>query len=252
MHEMHRPGHLTMNNQDRTGDRQADSLADGRWMTFAELSQSRGISKTSAMKLVSQHGLRRQKNNKGQVRALVPVAWVRAEDTKEPNSAADMSRAIRAFDSAIATLREQLVRETGRTEAAERARTALTVRLAQAEAGQAAERSRAAAEREARTRAEAEAEALRVQLDQARAEAQQAIQAAEAEAARLRQATELAVQEAKALWEAEAARANREAANRPAVASRIDEVQLRRLQGAEQARRSRSRLQRLRAAWSGE
>ncbi|MEA2727140.1 MAG: hypothetical protein QOF70_1615 [Acetobacteraceae bacterium] len=135
-----------MNNQDRTGDRQADSLADGRWMTFAELSQSRGISKTSAMKLVSQHGLRRQKNNKGQVRALVPVAWVRAEDTKEPNSAADMSRAIRAFDSAIATLREQLVRETGRTEAAERARTALTVRLAQAEAGQAAERSRAAAE----------------------------------------------------------------------------------------------------------
>jgi hypothetical protein len=47
-----------MNNQDRTGDRQADSLADGRWMTFAELSQSRGISKTSAMKLVSQHGLR--------------------------------------------------------------------------------------------------------------------------------------------------------------------------------------------------
>jgi hypothetical protein len=148
-----------MNNQDRTGDRQADSLADGRWMTFAELSQSRGISKTSAMKLVSQHGLRRQKNNKGQVRALVPVAWVRAEDTKEPNSAADMSRAIRAFDSAIATLREQLVRETGRTEAAERARTALTVRLAQAEAGQAAERSRAAAEREARTRAEAEAEA---------------------------------------------------------------------------------------------
>jgi hypothetical protein len=190
-----------MNNQDRTGDRQADSLADGRWMTFAELSQSRGISKTSAMKLVSQHGLRRQKNNKGEVRALVPVAWVRAEDTKEPNSAADMSRAIRAFDSAIATLREQLVRETGRTEAAERARTALTVRLAQAEAGQAAERSRAAAEREARTRAEAEAEALRVQLDQARAEAQQAIQAAEAEAARLRQATELAVQEAKALWE---------------------------------------------------
>src|SRR5208337_3347318 len=176
LHEMHKSGHHTMNNQDRTGDRQADSMADGRWMTFAELSQSRGISKTSAMKLVSRHGWRRQKNNKGHVRALVPVAWVgvAADDTREPNTAADMSRAIRAFDSAIATLREQLVRETGRTEAAERARTALTVQLAQAEAGRAAERYRAEADREARTRAEAEAVALRAQLDQARAEAQRA------------------------------------------------------------------------------
>jgi hypothetical protein len=239
-----------MKNQDRTGDRLTDSLADGRWMTFAELSQSRGISKTSAMRLVSRHGWRRQKNNKGQVRALVPVGWVAADDTKEPNSTADMSRAIRAFDAAIATLREQLVRETGRTEAAERARTALTVQLAQAEAGRTAERFRAEAEKEARTQAEAEVEALRAQLDQARAEAKQATQA---EAARLRQATELAVQESKALWEAEAARAAREeAANRPTVASRIDEVQLRRLQEAERARRSRSRLQRLRAAWSAE
>jgi hypothetical protein len=229
-----------MNNQ---GNSQADSTVDGRWLTFAELGQSRGISKTSAMKLVSRHGWRRQKNNKGQIRALVPLAWVGGDDAREPNNTADMSRAIRAFDSAIATLREQLVRETGRTEAAERARTALMVQLAQAEAGRAAEC----------LRAEAEVEALRAQLDQVQAEAQQATQAAEAEAARLQQATELAVQEAKAMWEAEAAHAAREeAVNRPTVASRIDEVQLRRLQEAERARRSRSRLQRLRAAWWAE
>jgi hypothetical protein len=36
-----------------------------------------------------------------------------------------------------------------------------------------------------------------------------------------------------------------------AVASRIDEVQLRRLQEAEQARKARGRLARLRAAWRG-
>jgi hypothetical protein len=99
------------------------------------------------MKLVSRHGWRRQKNNKGQVRALVPVEWVAtewvaAEDTKEPNSTADMSRAIRPFDSAIATLRVQLVRETDRIETAERARTVLTVQLAQAEAGLLAARKR--------------------------------------------------------------------------------------------------------------
>ena len=52
------------------------------------------------------------------------------------------------------------MRETGRTEAAERARTALTVQLAQAEAGRAAERHLAEADREARARAEAEAMAL--------------------------------------------------------------------------------------------
>jgi hypothetical protein len=242
-----------MNNQGRTGDSQVDSTVDGRWLTFAELGQLRGISKTSAMKLVSRHGWRRQKNNKGQIRALVPLAWVAGDDAREPNSPADMSRAIRAFDSAIATLREQLVRETGRTEAAERARTAMTVQLAQAEAGRAAERLRAEAEKEARTRAEEEVEALRAQLDWAQAEAQQATQAAEAEAARLQQATELAVQKAKAMWEAEAAHAAKEeAVNRPTVASRIDEVQLRRLQEAERARRSRSRLQRLRAAWWAE
>jgi hypothetical protein len=249
---MHRREDHTMNYQDRTRNSQADIAEDGRWLTFAELSQLRGISKTAAMKLVSRHAWRRQKNNKGQVRVLVPLAWVADADTREPNSGADMSRAIRAFDSAIATLHQQLVRETGRTEAAERARTALTVQLAQAEAGRAVERSRAEADREALTRAEAEAVALRVQLDQARAEAQRATQAAEAEAARLRQATELAVQEAKVLWEAEAARAVREAENRSTVASRIDEVQLRRLQEAERARRSRSRLQRLRAAWWAE
>jgi hypothetical protein len=138
-----------MNNQGRTGDSQADSTVDGRWLTFAELGQLRGISKTAAMKLVSRHGWRRQKNNKGQIRALVPLAWVAGDDAREPNSTADMSRAIRAFDSAIATLREQLMRETGRTEAAERARTVMTVQLAQAEAGRAAECLRAEAEKKA-------------------------------------------------------------------------------------------------------
>jgi len=43
------------------------------------------------------------------------------------------------------------------------------------------------------------------------------------------------------------------AADRPAiVASRIDEVQLRRLQEAEQARKSLGRLARLWAAWRGD
>ncbi|MGD0105487.1 MAG: hypothetical protein ABSC06_15815 [Rhodopila sp.] len=64
------------------------------------------------------------------------------------------------------------------------------------------------------------------------------------------------MQEAAALREAAAARGalpDTVAADRPAiVASRIDEVQLRRLQEAEQARKSLGRLARLWAAWRGD
>jgi hypothetical protein len=77
-----------------------------------------------------------------------------------------------------------------------------------------------------------------------------------AEAARLRQAMEQAVREAEALRAAEVARAAAQAmepTDRPTmVASKIDEVQFRRLQEAEQARKSLGLLARLRAAWRGE
>jgi hypothetical protein len=77
-----------------------------------------------------------------------------------------------------------------------------------------------------------------------------------AEAAQLRQAMEQAVREAEALRAAEVARAAAQAmepTDRPAmVASKIDEVQFRRLQEAEQARKSLGLVVRLRAAWRGE
>ena len=50
-----------------------DAANDGRWMTFVELSQHRGISEPSARKLVRRHKWRRQAGNQGIVRILVPV-----------------------------------------------------------------------------------------------------------------------------------------------------------------------------------
>jgi hypothetical protein len=121
------------------------------------------------------------------------------------------------------------------------AETGLTVERA----GKAAIEAALAAALEAQTTAEAKA-----------TEAERAVQAAEAEAAQLRQAMEQAIQEAEALRAAEVARATAQAAepiNRSAtVASKIDEVQFRRLQEAEQARKSLPLLARLRAAWRGE
>jgi hypothetical protein len=115
-------------------------------------------------------------------------------------------------------------------------------------------------EQAARVATEAEAADLRLKMDQARADAQEAARAAEAEAAQLRQAVDQARTEAdqavEALRQAEVARAAAqatEAAERPAmVASRIDEVQLRRLQEAERVRKSLGRFARLRLAWRGE
>jgi membrane protein involved in colicin uptake len=108
--------------------------------------------------------------------------------------------------------------------------------------------------REATEEAEIEAEASR----QDRVESEAAIKAAEDEAAELRRRLQAEgaglrktleqLREAEATRVAEAARA----ADRPTmVASRIDEVRLRRLQEAEQVRKSLGRLARLKAAWRG-
>jgi hypothetical protein len=106
------------------------------------------------------------------------------------------------------------------TQTAKAMRKAELVRLAIQKAREAAEQMRA--------------EALQVALDQARTDAQEAVQIAEALRQEVARATE----------------AHKETVERPAmVASKIDEVQFRRLQEAEQARKSLGRLARLRAAW---
>jgi hypothetical protein len=95
----------------------------------------------------------------------------------------------------------------------------------------------------------AEAVQLRQAADQARAEAEQAIQAASAavaEAEQLRQTME------QVKVETEVTHAAAPVDRSAMVASRIDEVQFRRLQEAEQARKSLGLMARLKAAWWGE
>jgi hypothetical protein len=286
-----------------------DDGGDIRWLTYAELGQARGISTASATRLAFRRKWRRQGGNNRIVRVAVPADEANPQkDIIHDNMGirGDTERLISALEAAVSTLQKQLGRENARADAAETARDALYVQLAQAEPKTGAERDRAEAvqteqlkrvlreaearltagdqaqteAREALQAAEEEAallrqamEAVTTAADQARAdaaeaaaaaaarhaEAERAAQAAEAEAARLREAADLAtaraeqaIQEAKALREAEVARAA-EAVERPTmVASRIDEVQLRRLQEAEQARKSLGRLARLKAAWRGE
>jgi hypothetical protein len=173
----------------------ADTDADGRWLTYAELADIRGIDRQSARRLVSRQKWRRQKDNQNIVRVYVPTQGAAPLRPKQDMSAdmtavmtTDMSRIASAFEAAIGAL-------TARAEAAE---TRADLATARAEA------------------AHIEAAALRAQLADPRGTPGPAPD------------------------------------DRPAVASRIDEVQLRRLQEADQARKALRRLARLRLAWRGE
>ena len=53
-----------------------DDVGDGRWMTHMELAQAREISTASAIKLALRHGWRKQKDNRGTLRCYVPAEFV--------------------------------------------------------------------------------------------------------------------------------------------------------------------------------
>jgi len=193
-------------------DREPYGTADGgdsaRWMTFAELGAARGISKASAIKLIRRHGWRRQRDNQGHVRALVPLTWAEREGDGEPDSPAGsppdvspdagvVAGALAALKTAVMTLREQLDAANARAERAE-------TRADRAEASITGERQRADVLRDRLDAAKAQVAAAEAAAEQERAEAQVAQDAAEA------------------------------------------------LQRADDARRARGLLSRLRAAWRGE
>jgi hypothetical protein len=109
-----------------------DSPADnerGQWVTLAELAEFRRITKLSAARLVRRHRWRRQTDNQGRVRVLVPPDAIGARPDSPADSPADgpsvspadIFAVIRPLEAAIDTLREQLGRaEQGRE--AERSR----------------------------------------------------------------------------------------------------------------------------------
>ena len=97
-----------------------DDPPDGRWMTFAELARSRGISRDSAIALVRRKRWRRQRDNRGHTLALVPddgpelrrpIAASqddnRHDDTPDDRGAASFhARALAALEGALEALQE--------------------------------------------------------------------------------------------------------------------------------------------------
>jgi hypothetical protein len=60
-------------------DSTATAGNDGRWMTYAELADLRGISRKAAARLTLRHGWRRQPGNDGTTRVHVPDAMARRQ-----------------------------------------------------------------------------------------------------------------------------------------------------------------------------
>ncbi len=61
---------------DMRADNGADAEPGSRWITHRQLAEIRGISTASAIKLALRHGWRKQKDNRGTVRCLVPPEWI--------------------------------------------------------------------------------------------------------------------------------------------------------------------------------
>ena len=169
------------------GDREPDSTADGggaRWMSFAELGAARGISKASAIKLVRRHGWRRQRDNQGHVRALVPLTWAEGDRAGErdslPDSTPDNQPDTGLVAGALAALETAVLSLTERALAAER-------RADSAEAVIAGERARADRAETDRTDERLRADDLRdrlIKMQQQLADAHATLQEAEASDAR--------------------------------------------------------------------
>ena len=114
-----------------------DDAGTGRWMTYDELAEVRGIKRIGAVRLVQRYKWRRQAGNDGRARVLVPhdaLEKVRGTDAGidtgdgdagiDAGSAAGtgttlLSGSLAALEDAVAVLREQLDAVNARAERAE-------------------------------------------------------------------------------------------------------------------------------------
>jgi hypothetical protein len=202
-----------MHDQDSLRARSTDATTGGQWMTVAELAAMRGISKGSVTRLVQRGRWRRQSDDQGRVRVLVPHGAIEPAEGRLADQASN-GHHDRLAD-ASAALREQLEAAEQRAERAE-------ARAREAEQSRAATEAAARIEREHAAALIAQAKAAFAAERKARAAAEAVLQ----EASQVDRAVQIAMQ-------AEAA-------------------QLRQLRQAETARRALGRFGRLWAAWRGD
>jgi hypothetical protein len=138
-------------------------------MSYAELAEARRIATSSAIKLVLRRGWRRQKDNHGTMRALVPPEWAAPAPAR---NGASVAHAMQALEATIADLHE-------RADAAERAVETERLRADRAELARRAEYSRADLLRERIDALRCDLAVAVAELEAARRETYEAVQVAE-------------------------------------------------------------------------
>jgi chromosome segregation ATPase len=232
-----------------------DTTPVQHWFTYAEAAEQFGISSEAVRQVGLRRKWRRRRLNSdpyGKVQIEIPEDDPIRSKTGDQHPNEIATGALRELEIATRALREQVSDLRVRAERAEAEADRTIATLAA---------FRADHERERTVLAELLA-AVRADLDRERGRADQAEARATASALELREAAETAEAKAGELQQtidalrrksAHDAAEAKDAADRPAmVASKIDEVQFRRLQEADQARKSLGRLARIRAAWRGE
>jgi hypothetical protein len=150
-----------------------DVSADSRWMSYTELAEIRRITTSSAIRLVKRRGWRRQKDNHGTMRALVPPEWTEPAPGKDFDPSVHVNQAISALEMAVAALRQ-------RAEAAEHAARLERERADRAIESRNAERSRTDLLRYRVDALKAELASADAAVEAARQEAWEAAQRADA------------------------------------------------------------------------
>ncbi|HEY2616196.1 MAG TPA: hypothetical protein VGI78_02555 [Acetobacteraceae bacterium] len=140
-------------------------------MSYTELAEARRITTPSAIRLVLRRGWRRQQDNQGVMRALVPAQWMEPARNFEPDS--HLIQAIATLEATIAVLRE-------RAEVAEHAAEIERERANRAEVARRAEYSRADLLRERIDHLRADLAEAEAAMEMTRYEAREAAQVAEA------------------------------------------------------------------------
>jgi hypothetical protein len=152
---------------------------DGQWLTYSQIAALRGIDRRSAERLVRRRGWRRQPDNAGFVRALVPADVLTPDigpdgDRTTPDTSRDAGPDVHAFAVAIATIeatvtiiRGELSRANDRADKAELRAEAAEKQVAELIDRMEGLGTRLAAAQAALATAEAAAEALR-RADEAR------------------------------------------------------------------------------------
>jgi hypothetical protein len=210
------------------GERIGEDIGEGRWLTYTELAEIRGIGRESAVKLAQRERWRKLSGNSPDrtVRVFVPAEWLKPAKGGHigegfPEGFGELSRLVSDLQDTVAFVRE-------RAEAAE-------ARADVADADRRTERARADQAGEDRRAAE-------VRADAADAERRVALSQVE-ELQRDRDAARVIAQAAQ--------RAAREEVERAQAEARTAQEAAAALRGADEARKARGLPARLWAAWRG-